>query len=192
MAQTIHLKDRFTKEILPALQKELKIKNIHAVPRITKVILNVGIGKITETGKDYSYIVDNLTAISGQKPVVTKSRIAISNFKLKKGQPVGVSVTIRGKRMYDFISKLVNVVFPRVRDFRGISPRSFDGKGNYSIAIKEHTVFPEINPDDLAKMHGVQVTIVTTAKDNQDAHTLLKMLGFPFQAIKPKKTKSSQ
>lgn len=186
---TLHLKEQFTKNILPALQKELKVKNVFAVPRVTKVILNVGIGKMTESGKDYSHVVENLAAISGQKPVVAKARIAISNFKLKKGQPVGISVTIRGQRMYDFISKLVNVTFPRVRDFRGISPKSFDGKGNYSVAIREHTVFPEINPDDIMKNHGLQVTIVTTAKNNEDGLRLLKALGFPFQERKEKKAK---
>ena len=187
MATTLHFKDQFTKEILPALQKELKVKNVNALPRVTKVILNVGIGKLTEGGKDYSHIVENLASISGQRPVVAKARIAISNFKLKKGQPVGISVTIRGKRMYDFLSKLVNVTFPRVRDFRGISPKSFDGKGNYSVAIREHTVFPEINPDDIVKNHGIQVTIVTTAKSNEDGLKLLKAMGFPFQEKKGKK-----
>jgi large subunit ribosomal protein L5 len=181
------LQDHFKKNILPALQKELKLKNTLAVPRITKVILNVGIGKLTGNGKDYSHIVDSLAAISGQKPVVAKARIAISNFKLKKGQPVGVSVTIRGRRMYDFLNKLANVTFPRVRDFRGISPRSFDGKGNYSVAIKEHTVFPEINPDDISKLHGVQVTIVTTAKSNEQGLKLLGAMGFPFQKKKSEK-----
>ena len=185
----IHLKDHFTKNILPALQKELNVKNTWAVPRIKKVTLNVGIGKITESGKDYSHVVDSLTAISGQKPIVPKARIAISNFKLKKGQPVGVTVTIRGKRMYDFISKLINVAFPRVRDFRGISPKSFDGKGNYSIAIKEHTVFPEINPDDMLKVHGLQITIVTSAKNNEQGLALLKSLGFPFQEKKKNQKK---
>ncbi len=187
MTTTIHLKDHFIKEVLPKLQKELGRKNSLAVPRITKVILNVGIGKMTESGKDYSHVVDSLAAISGQKPMVALARIAISNFKLKKGQPVGVNVTIRGKRMYDFLTKLVNVVFPRVRDFRGISPKSFDGKGNYSIAIREHTVFPEINPDDISKVHGLQVTIVTTARNNEEGHKLLKTLGFPFQEARGKK-----
>jgi len=165
----------------------LKVKNFNAIPRVKMVKLNVGIGKLTGMGKDYSHIVENLAAISGQKPMVAKARIAISNFKLKKGQPVGVYVTLRGNRMYDFLNKLVNVVFPRVRDFRGISPRSFDGRGNYTVAVKESSVFPEINPDDLSKIHGIEVTIVTTAKNNEQGFKLLKAMGFPFQALKAKR-----
>lgn len=180
------LKDHYTKHVLPELQKELKIKNILAVPRVTKININVGIGKLTEGGKDYSHVVDNLAAISGQKPVVSKASKAISNFKLKQNQPVGVSVTLRGKRMYDFMNKLINVTFPRVRDFRGISPKSFDGHGNYSVAIKEHTVFPEINADDIAKLHGLEITVVTTARTNDEGFKLLKALGFPFIIRKAK------
>ncbi len=188
MATQLTLKENFYKNILPQLQKELKIKNFMAVPRVTKVKLNVGIGKITEGGKDYSHIVDNLAAITGQKPIVSKARKAISNFKLKQNQPVGVSVTLRGNRMYDFLNKLVNVTFPRVRDFRGISPKSFDGRGNYSVAIKEHTVFPEINADDIAKLHGLEITVVTTAKSNEHGLKLLKAIGFPFQERKSKQS----
>lgn len=180
------LKDHYTKNVLPELQKELKIKNILAVPRVTKININVGIGKLTEGGKDYSHVVDNLAAISGQKPIVSKASKAISNFKLKQNQPVGVSVTLRGKRMYDFMNKLINVTFPRVRDFRGISPKSFDGRGNYSVAIKEHTVFPEINADDIAKLHGLEITVVTTARTNDEGFKLLKALGFPFIIRKAK------
>ena len=176
------LKEHLRKNVLPALQKELGTKNVFAIPHISQVKINVGIGKMTEGGKDFSHIVDNVAAISGQKPVVAKARIAISNFKLKKGQPVGVSVTLRGKKMYDFLSKLINVTFPRVRDFRGVSHKSFDCHGNYSVAIEEHTVFPEINPDDISKLHGLEITIVTTAKNNEDAYKLLKTMGFPFQA----------
>lgn len=179
--KTLHLKDHFIQNILPELQKELKVKNINAVPRLEKIKINVGIGKMSEGGKDYAHVVQNLAVISGQKPVVSKARKAISNFKLKQNQPVGVSVTLRGKRMYDFLSKLINVTFPRVRDFRGVSPKSFDGRGNYSIGLKENTVFPEINPDDLAKTHGVEISIITTAKTNEAGLKLLKAFGFPFQ-----------
>lgn len=181
MAQPLKLRERFNKQILPELQKELKAKNFNAIPKIKMVKLNVGIGKLTGMGKDYTFVVDNIAAISGQKPMVAKARIAISNFKLKKGQAVGVYVTLRGNQMYDFLNKLVNVVFPRVRDFRGISPKSFDGQGNYTVAIKESTVFPEINPEDLSKIHGIEVTIVTSAKNNEDGYKLLKAFGFPFQ-----------
>lgn len=186
MTTQFTLKDHYTKNVLPELQKELKIKNIMAVPRVVKININVGIGKLTEGGKDYSHVVDNLAAISGQKPVVSKASKAISNFKLKQNQPVGVSVTLRGKRMYDFMNKLINVTFPRVRDFRGISPKSFDGHGNYSVAIKEHTVFPEINADDIAKLHGLEITVVTTARNNDEGFKLLKALGFPFIIKKAK------
>jgi len=186
-AQLLTLRERFNKNILPELQKELKVKNFNAIPRVKMVKINVGIGKLTGLGKDYSFIVDNITSITGQKPMVAKARIAISNFKLKKGQPVGVYVTLRGNRMYDFLNKLVNVVFPRVRDFRGISPRSFDGQGNYTVAIRESTVFPEINPDDLTKIHGIEVTVVTSAKNNEEGYKLLKAMGFPFQEQKAKR-----
>lgn len=185
--EQLTLRDKFYQELLPNLQKDLKIKNIMAVPRLEMVKINVGIGKLTGMGKDFSHIVDNVTAITGQKPVVAKAKVAISNFKLKKGQAVGVSVTLRGKRMYDFISKLVNVVFPRVRDFRGISPKSFDGKGNYSVAIKENTVFPEVAPDDLSKLHSLEITVVTSARNNQEGLKLLQTLGFPFQEKKSSK-----
>ena len=187
MAQLLTLREKFVKNILPELQKDLKIKNISAVPRVKMVKLNVGIGKLTGMGKDYSHVVENLAAVAGQKPMVAKARIAISNFKLKKNQPVGVYVTLRGDQMYDFLNKLVNVVFPRVRDFRGISPKSFDGQGNYSVAIKESSVFPEINPDDLSKIHGIEVTVVTSAKNNEEGFKLLKALGFPFQELKGKR-----
>ncbi len=191
-AQLLTLREKFTKNILPELQKDLKIKNVAAVPRVKMVKLNVGIGKLTGMGKDYSYVVENLAAVAGQKPMVAKARIAISNFKLKKGQPVGVFVTLRGNRMYDFLNKLVNVVFPRVRDFRGISPKSFDGRGNYTVAIKESTVFTEINPDDLSKIHGIEVTVVTSAKNDEQGRKLLKALGFPFQELKGKGKREAQ
>lgn len=189
MTKAISLKEKFQKEIAPELQKQLKFKNINSVPKLTKININVGIGKMLAGGKDFSDIEKNITMIAGQKPVIAKAKKAISNFKLRQGMPVGIHVTLRGQRMYDFVSKFVNIVLPRTRDFRGISPRSFDGKGNYSIAIKEHTVFPEINPDDIIKHHGLQLTFVTTAKNNEDALILFKALGFPFQEKKEKQAK---
>jgi len=189
MTKVLSLKEKFQKELAPQLQKQLKIKNINAVPKLTKVVLNVGIGKMLAGGKDYSEVEENVKLITGQKPVVAKSRKAISNFKLRENQPVGINITLRGSRMYDFVSKFVNIVLPRTRDFRGISPRSFDGQGNYSLAVREHTVFPEINADDLIKLHGLQLTFVTTAKDNDSAFILLKTLGFPFQERKEKTAK---
>lgn len=185
----MELKDKYVKEIAPALQKSLKIKNINAVPKITKVVINVGIGKMLAGGKDYSEVEENIKLISGQKPMIARSTKAISNFKLRENMPVGIYVTLRGQKMYDFVSKFVNVTLPRTRDFRGISPKSFDGKGNYSLAMREHTVFPEINPDDIVKLHGLQITFVTSAKTNDEAFQLLKAMGFPFTEKKEKATK---
>ncbi|PIR55304.1 50S ribosomal protein L5 [Candidatus Peregrinibacteria bacterium CG10_big_fil_rev_8_21_14_0_10_36_19] len=180
--QSADLKTRFNSEILPELKKTLGIKNDMAMPKLKKVTINVGIGTYIKThGKDFDNVVENIAKITGQKPVVAKAKKAISNFKLREDNPVGVTVTLRGQRMYDFINKLVNIVFPRVRDFRGISPKSFDGNGNYNVGFKEHTVFPEISPDDVMKLHGVEVSITTTAKNDEEGYELLKSLGFPFK-----------
>lgn len=182
MAKVTKLKERFAKEIAPKLQKDLGIKNTNAIPRLKKVTVNAGLGNFYTSGtKDFSEFVANITAMTGQKPIVTKAKKAISNFKIREEMPNGVMVTLRGARMYDFIEKLVNVVFPRIRDFRGIPDKSFDGNGNYSVGIKEHICFPEINPDDIAKIHGLQVCVGTTAKNNEEGLALLKALGFPFK-----------
>ncbi len=181
----LSLKEQFEKTILLTLQKDLKVGNIWAVPRVKMIQLNVGLGPFIAAKKDYSQVVENLTAITGQKPVVTLARKSISNFKIRENMPVGVTVTLRGKRMYDFLNKLINITFPRIRDFRGISPKGFDGKGNYTVGITETTVFPEINPDNLDRVHGLQITIVTSAKNNDHGMKLLQAFGFPFQ--KPKK-----
>ena len=173
--------ETFTSKIVPELEKDLKVKNIWAVPRLEKVCLGIGIGTLTKNTKDFSDVLDNLSRIAGQKPVVTKSKKAISNFKLREGVPAGLVVTLRGKRMYDFIYRLVNIALPRVRDFRGISPKAFDGKGNYSIGFKEATVFPEINPDDVLNVHGLQINVITTARNDEEGYTLLRHLGFPFK-----------
>lgn len=176
------LKTIFKEEIAPKLKEELKLKNVNAVPKITKVTLNVGLGTyLQKNGKDYSHVVENITKISGQKPVLTKARKSISNFKIREGQIIGIKVTLRGKRMYDFLSKLINITLPRVRDFRGISAKAFDKRGNYSLGLKEHIVFPEINPDDVLHLHGVEIIISTTAKNDKDAFKLLKAYNFPFK-----------
>lgn len=175
------LLQQYREEIVPKLQQTLGLKNPNAVPRIKAIVINVGIGSHVAAGKDPEDIVKNVITISGQKPVVTHSKKAISNFKLKLNMPSGVVVTLRGKRMYDFLSKLINVVFPRIRDFRGISKKAFDGRGNYSVGIKEHTVFPEIQGEDVSKIHGMQITIQTTAGTNEKAFELLKTFGFPFK-----------
>lgn len=191
MAKAVDLQTRFKKEIAPKLKETLGIKSIMAVPKVLKVTINAGIGTYVKThNKDYATVQDNIGKIAGQKAVVTKSRAAISNFKVKEGEIIGVMTTLRGKRMYDFLNKLINIVFPRVRDFRGISPRSFDGKGNYTVGFKEHTVFPEISPDDVTKLHCLQVCINTSAKDNKEGLELLKSMGFPFRNEALKKSKS--
>ncbi len=182
MAKEKDLKTRFNAEILPQLKESLKKANSMAVPRITKVTVNVGIGTyIKSHNKDFSNIVENIESITGQKAVVNKASKAVSNFKIRQGDPNGIKVTLRGKRMYDFLNKLINIVFPRVRDFRGLSPKSFNGTGDYNIGFKEHTVFPEISPDDVMKLHGIQVNITTSAKNDEEGFELLKALGFPFK-----------
>lgn len=178
---TTTLQEQITKQVTPALQKELGLSTIAAVPRITKIVINVGIGKFKEDKKQVAEIAKNITAITGQKAVVTKAKKAISNFKLRAGMPVGVKVTLRGASMYHFLNKLVNVICPRIRDFRGFSPKSFDGQGNVSIGIKEHTVFPEVNPVDANKVHGVQITIHTDSNNDEHALALLRAIKFPFK-----------
>lgn len=175
------LQQTYREKIVPELMKKLELKNINAVPKITAVRINVGIGSHVAAGKDHEDIVKTVTAITGQKPVVTKSKKAISNFKLKINMPSGVVVTLRGRRMYDFLTKLVHVVFPRIRDFRGISKKAFDGHGNYSVGVREHTIFPEIQAEDVSKVHGLQITIQTNAEDNKKALALMQAFGFPFK-----------
>ena len=175
------LYERMKSEVIPALKKELGLKNSLAAPRIEKVKINVGIGTLSKQTKDFSEVINNVSKITGQKPVVTKAKIAVSNFKLRKGMPTGITTTLRGKRAYDLIDRLVNVILPRVRDFRGLSIKAFDGHGNYSIGFKEALVFPEISPDDIVNVHGIQVTIVTSAKNDEEGIALLKKIGFPFK-----------
>lgn len=175
--------DLYKETIVPELKKQLKIENQMALPKLTKITLNAGIGTyVKKQGqKDFSHIVENLSKITGQKSVTTLSKKAISNFKIREGEPLGVIVTLRGPKMYDFLGKLINIVLPRVRDFRGVSKKSFDGRGNYSLGFKEHLAFPEIKPDDVIKIHGLQVNICTNAKDNAQALVLLEAFGFPFK-----------
>jgi len=175
------LYERMKSEITPELKKELGLKNDMAVPRIEKVKINVGIGTLAKQTKDFSEVIGNVSKICGQKPVITKSKIAISNFKLRQGVPTGITATLRGKKAYDLVERLVAVVLPRVRDFRGLSIKSFDGKGNFSIGFKEAIVFPEISPDDITNVHGIQITIVTTARNNEQGLALLRKIGFPFK-----------
>jgi large subunit ribosomal protein L5 len=184
----ITLQDEYKTKIVPALQKELGIKNPFAVPRVAKVKVSVGFGKTARKSAGGSMdeamiakISDHIAQITGQKPRSHKARIAISNFKLRAGMVIGLSTTLRGVKMYDFLSRLVNVALPRVRDFRGIPAKSFDGHGNYSVGMKDFGVFPEILPEDVEITHGLEITVVTTTNDDAAAYKLLAALGFPFQ-----------
>ena len=172
----------YKSKILVALQKKMKLKNINAVPRLERVVINVGIGSyILKKDKNYDPIVEGISLISGQKPVIANSKQAVSNFKLRKNVPNGVKVTLRGDMMLFFLDKLINIALPRTRDFRGVSKKSFDGYGNYSIGVKESIIFPEIRIDDLAKVYGLQINIITTTDSDRDAAMLLEEIGIPFK-----------
>ncbi len=176
----MRLQEKYKKEIVPVMKKEFNLKNDLAVPSLEKVVLNVGIGASIKDDKIRSTAEETLTRITGQKPVIRLAKKSIAAFKIRKGMPVGISVTLRKKRMYDFVDKLINVALPRVRDFRGLDPKFLDGKGNMNIGFKEHIVFPEIKPDEVEMIHGLEVAIVTSAKDNIQAKKLFELLGFPF------------
>lgn len=175
------LRDRFNKEIAKKIQNELKAKNVMAVPGLSKIVVNVGVKNALQDKKNMESAASWLAAITGQKPKVTKAKKAIASFKLRQGDPIGLVVTLRGKRMYGFFEKLANVVLPRVRDFSGIRLEGFDGKGNYTLGFSENTVFPEINPGKIDTTQGLEITIVTTAKNNEEGKVLLESLGMPFQ-----------
>jgi len=175
------LREKYNKEIVPALQKSLEIKNIMDVPKLEKVVLNMWIWTYIRTGnKDFSSLKEHLALIAGQAPTVRYAKKAISNFKLRAGMPVGLSVTLRWEKMYDFLEKLIHVVLPRIRDFRGVSKKSFDSEGNYNFWIKEHSIFLEVPQDDVVKTHGLQITVKTTAKSKEAGRQLLEQIGFPF------------
>jgi large subunit ribosomal protein L5 len=176
-----HLKERYLKEIVPGIQKDLGLKNVMQVPRLQKIVLNIGIGKMQGDAKVLDAAVEDLTAITGQKPVVTKARKSIANFKLREGVAIGVKVTLRGERMWSFYDRLVNVALPRVRDFRGISPDAFDGRGNYTLGFSEQLIFPEIQYDNIDQVRGLEVTIVTTARNDDEGRMLLQKMGMPFK-----------
>ena len=177
-----HMQERYKTEIEPALRKEIGFSNIMEVPRLTKVVVNIGVGSETLTdNKAVDAAVKDLTTIVGQKPVVTKARKSISNFKLREGKAIGVKVTLRGERMWSFLDRLMNVALPRVRDFRGIPGDSFDGRGNYTLGLREQLVFPEIEYDKIDKLRGMEITVVTTAKTDEHGRRLLQILGMPFR-----------
>ena len=171
---------RYREEIVPALMKEFGYENVNQVPKLVKIVLNMGLGDVKDNSKSFNTAVDELTLIAGQKPVATKAKKAISNFKVRAGMKIGAKVTLRGTRMYEFFDRLVAIALPRVRDFRGVSDKSFDGKGNYAMGIKEQLIFPEIQYDQVEKTRGFDVTFVTTAKTDEEARELLKLLGVPF------------
>lgn len=174
------LKERYQNEVVPALYKTLGLKNIMEVPKITKVVVNIGLGEALDNAKSLDAAVGDLTQITGQKPVVTKARKSIAAFKLREGRSIGAKVTLRGERMWSFLDRLMNIALPRVRDFRGITPDAFDGRGNYTLGLREQLVFPEIEYDKIDKLRGLEITIVTTARNDDHGRVLLRMLGMPF------------
>jgi large subunit ribosomal protein L5 len=176
------LKDVYRNDILPALKQELGCNNIMQVPQLKKIVLNMGLGDAVQNAKLLDSGAAELTVIAGQKPVITKAHASIANFKLREGVPIGCAVTLRGKRMYEFFDRLVNVALPRVRDFRGISDRSFDGRGNYSLGIREHTIFPEIDLDKVEQVKGFTITMVTSAQTDAEGRALLRAMGMPFRS----------
>lgn len=183
----VHLKEKYQKEVVPQMMESFGYKNIMAVPRIEKVMVNSGFGRLVsgktsnEQKKIQESILHDLALITGQRPVLTRARKSISGFKIREGMPVGAQVTLRGKRMFDFLERLIHIALPRSRDFRGIDPKSFDKEGNLTVGIKEHIAFPEISPEKVKSIFGFEVTVVTTAKNKEEGETLLKLLGFPIR-----------
>jgi large subunit ribosomal protein L5 len=180
-AKPARLKLRYRKEIIPLLMKDLGLKNPMEVPKLEKIVVNMGLGEALANNKLLESAVDQMNAITAQKPVITRSRKAIANFKLREGQAIGAMVTLRGDRMYEFLDRLISVALPRVRDFKGVSPKAFDGRGNYTMGIREQIIFPEINYDQIEKVKGLNVSIVTTAKNDEHGLALLKAFGVPFR-----------
>jgi large subunit ribosomal protein L5 len=176
------LRSKFEKEVAAALQRELELKNPMAVPRLHKIVVNMGVGEATQNAKVLDPAVNELTQITGQKPVTTRAKKSIAAFKVREGQAIGAMVTLRGDRMYEFFDRLVNIVLPRVRDFKGVSTKSFDGRGNFTLGLHDQLIFPEISYEKVDKLKGMNVTIVTTAANDNQARTLLKHLGMPFRA----------
>ena len=175
------LKDKYRAEVAPALKQHFQYKNVMEIPRLEKIVINMGLGDCKDNAKALEVAVSELATISGQKPLVTKAKKSIANFKLRAGMNVGAKVTLRGDRMYEFADKLVSIVLPRVRDFRGVSTKAFDGRGNYSLGVREQLIFPEIEYDKVEKIRGMEMIFVTTAKTDEEARELLRLLGMPFQ-----------
>ena len=175
------LKEKYTKELVPMLKEQMQYKSVMQVPRLERICINQGVGAAVSDKKLIDVAIEELSTIAGQKAIPTKAKKAISNFKLREGLPIGVTVTLRGKRMYEFLDRLITLALPRVRDFKGISPKSFDGRGNYTLGVREQIIFPEISIDKVNRMTGMNITFVTNADCDQDAHQLLKALGMPFK-----------
>ncbi len=174
------LKDSYRKEVVPALIKELGYRNVMEVPRLEKIVVNVGVGEALQNAKALDHAVQDISTITGQRPIVTRAKKSIAGFKLREGMAIGVKTTQRGNRMYDFLDRLCNVALPRRRDFRGVSPDSFDGRGNYTLGLREQLVWPEIDYDSIDKVRGMEISIVTTAKTDEEGQHLLQLLGMPF------------
>jgi large subunit ribosomal protein L5 len=175
------LKDRYEKEVAPALKKEFGYSNVMAIPKIEKIVVNMGLGEATQNAKIVDTGADEVSRITGQKPVTTRAKKSIAQFKVRKGMPIGAMVTLRGERMWEFLDRLISVALPRVRDFRGVSPRGFDGRGNYTLGLKDQLLFPEIDYMKVDKARGMNISVVTTAKSDQESRKLLQLLGMPFR-----------
>ena len=175
------LKERFFEEVVPLLEKEFGYRNVMEVPRLRKIVVNVGLGEALQNAKALDAAANDIMTITGQRPIITRAKKSIAGFKLRAGNPIGVKVTLRDKRMYDFFERLCHVALPRQRDFRGVSPDSFDGRGNYSLGLREQLIWPEIDYDSIDKVRGMQITIVTSAKTDEEARSLLQHLGMPFR-----------
>ena len=175
------LKQRYTKEIAPAMSKEYGYKNVMAIPKLEKIVINIGLGEAIQNSKLLDNAADELGQITGQRPVITRAKKSIASFKLRKGMPIGCSVTLRGERMFEFLDRLVNTALPRVRDFRGLSTKSFDGRGNYTLGLRDQLIFPEIDYARVSKIKGMNICVVTTAKTDDEARTLLRLFGMPFR-----------
>jgi large subunit ribosomal protein L5 len=175
------LRERYAKDVVPALQKEFGYRNVMAIPKIEKVVVNMGLGEATQNAKIVDTGADEVTKITGQKPVVTRAKKSIAQFKVRKGQPIGTMVTLRGERMWEFLDRLISVALPRVRDFRGVSAKGFDGRGNYTLGLKDQLLFPEIDYMKVDKARGLNISVVTTAKTDEESRKLLQLLGMPFR-----------
>ncbi|MBZ0317749.1 MAG: 50S ribosomal protein L5 [Anaerolineae bacterium] len=175
------MRDKYRNEVVPALLEEFKYDNVMMVPRVVKVVINVGVGEALDNARALDAAVEDITKIAGQKPIITKAKKSVAAFKLREGRSIGVKVTLRGERMWAMIDRLVNIALPRTRDFRGISADCFDGRGNYTLGLREQLIFPEIEYDKIDKLRGLEITIVTTARDDEEGRRLLKLIGFPFK-----------